>query len=84
MMTFALRRTARDLDHLPLGGAERLHGSGWIDRKVQRLQELLRVEIGAAQTVEELFVAKIEVLRHRHARDETRLLIDHRNAVTSR
>ncbi len=75
---------ARDLHHLPLGGAERLDGRGRIDRKVQRLKELLRVDIGSAQAVEEFFVAEIEVLRHRHARDETRLLIDHGNAVTSR
>ena len=75
---------ARDLDHLPFGGAERLDRGGWIDRKVQRLKELLRVDIGSAQAVEEFFVAKIEVLRHRHARDEAGLLIDHRNAVASR
>jgi hypothetical protein len=73
-----------DFDHLPLGGAERLHNRGRIDRKVQRLKELLRLDIGAAQAVEEFFVAQIEVLRHAHGRHEAGLLIDHRDAVSPR
>ena len=45
---------------------------------------MLRVDISSTQTVEELFVAEIEILRHRHAGDEAGLLIDHSDAVAAR
>jgi hypothetical protein len=72
---------ARDLHHLPFRSPERLDRRSWIDRKVQRLKELLGVDIGSAQTVEKFFVAKVKILRDRHTRDEAGLLIYHRNAV---
>ena len=75
---------ARDFDHLPLGGAKRLDDRRRIDGKVQRLKQLLRLDIGAAQAVEELFVAQIEILRDRQRGNEARLLIDHRNPVSPR
>ena len=73
---------ARDLHHLPLGGAERLHGRGRLDREIERLQKLLRVDVGSAQPVEEFFVAEVEVLRHGHRRHEAGFLEHHGDAVT--
>ena len=84
MMTFALRRTARAFDHLPLRGAERLDDHRRIDRKVQRLKQLLRLDIGSPQAVEELLVTQIEVLRDRQRGNETRLLVDHCDPVAPR
>ena len=49
---------AGDLDHLPLGGAERADRCRRIDREIQRLQELLRRDIDAAQPVERLLVPR--------------------------
>ena len=71
---------AGDLDHLPLGRAQRRDHGGRVDRKVQRLQELLRRDVGAAQPVEEAFGAEIEVLRHRHRRHQAGLLEHHGDA----
>src|SRR5580704_13203966 len=84
MMTFALRRTARAFDHLPLRGAERLDDHRRIDRKVQRRKQLLRLDIGSPQAVEELLVTQIEVLRDRQRGNETRLLVDHCDPVAPR
>ena len=71
-----------DLDHLPLGGAERQDRRRRIDREIERLKKLLRFDIDAAQAVEEFLVAQIEVLRDGHRGHETGLLIDHRDAVS--
>jgi hypothetical protein len=40
--------------------------------------------IGPAQPVEQLFVVQIKALRDRHGRNQTGLLIDHRDAVPPR
>src|ERR1700722_18484892 len=72
----------RDFDHLPLGGAERLDARRRVNRKVQRLKELLCFDIDAPEAIEEFLIAEIEVLRDRHRGHETGLLIDHRNAVS--
>jgi len=60
MMIFALRRNrARDLDHLPLRGAERT-GRPPSDRreKFSDWKQLLGLDIGSPQAVEELLVAR--------------------------
>ena len=71
---------AGDLDHLPLGGAEASRPWPSDRPEIQRLQELLRGDIDAAQAVEELLVAEIEVLRHRHRRHQAGLLEHHGDA----
>src|SRR5208337_1282979 len=53
-------------------------------RKVQRLKELLRVDIGPAQAIVELLVAQIQVLRDAQRGDETGLLINHRDSIAPR
>ncbi len=75
---------ARDLHHLALGGAERRDDGGGIDGEVQRLQELLGGDIDAAQAVQELLVAQIEILRHRHGRDQAGFLEHHGDAGLQR
>ena len=69
-----------DLNHLPLGGAEGAYGGIWIHGKVQRLQELLGGNVGAAQPAEERRRTEIEVVRDRHRRDQTGFLKHHGNA----
>ena len=75
---------SRDLDHLPLGGAERLDDRRRIDGKIQRLKQLLRLDIRSPQAIEKLLVAQIEILRDGQRGDEARLLIDHGDPMPPR
>ena len=82
MMVWAFCSTARAISTiLLLGGAERHHAGHRVDVEVQRLQELLGRDVEAAQPVEGLLLAEIEVLRHRHRRHEAGLLEHHGDAV---
>ena len=62
-----VQHRARDLDHLLLGRAQRADRRGGRNVEVERLQELLRRDIDAAQAVVEAFLTEEQVLRHRHA-----------------
>ena len=75
---------AGDLDHLLLGRAERADRRRRRDVEVQRLQELLRGDIDAAQAVVEALLAEKQVLRHRHRRHEAVLLEHHADAEMAR
>ncbi len=75
---------AGDLDHLLVRRAERGHQRGRIDLKVHAGEELLGLIVQAAQPVEELFVAQIDVLRHRHRRHQHGLLKHHGDAERQR
>ena len=75
---------ARDFDHLLLGRAERADGRGRGDVEIQRLQELLRGDVDAAQSIVKALLAEEEVLRHRHRRHETVLLKHHGDAEMTR
>ena len=66
-----------DFHHLLLRRAELRHEHGRIDAEVQRLQKLLRRDVDAAQAVEKLLVAEIEVLPHRHRWHQAGLLEHH-------
>ena len=55
-----------------------------IDREIQRLQELLCRDVDAAQPVEELLVAEIEVLGDGQRRHEAGLLEHHGDAGLDR
>ena len=55
-----------------------------VDREVQRLQELLGRDVDAAQPVEEVLAAEIEVLRHRHGGHQAGLLEHHGDAGVQR
>ena len=79
-----VQHRARDLDHLLLGGAERADGRGRGDVEIQRLQELLRGDVDAAQAIVEVLLAEKEVLRHRHRRHEAVLLEHHGDAEMAR
>ena len=58
--------SARDFDHLSLGGAEERYRRRGIDMEVERLQELLRLDIESAEAGQQLFVAELDVLGCRH------------------
>ena len=75
---------ARDLDHLLLGGAEQAHGRRRRHVEIQRLQELLRGDIDAAQAVVEFLLAEEQVLRDRHGRHQAVLLEHHGDAEMAR
>ena len=79
-----VQHRAGDLDHLLLGRAEQAHHRRRVDVELQRLQELLRRDVDAAQAVEELLLAEKEVLRHRHRRHQAGFLEDHRHAEVQR
>ncbi len=79
----AMKHGARNLDHLLLGRAERADSDGRIDVEVQRLQELLRGDVDAAQTIVKALLAEKQVLRHGHRRHETVLLKHHADAETA-
>ena len=51
MILRVVQYRARDFDHLLLGRPKRRDGSGRCDIEVQRLQELLRRDVNAAQTI---------------------------------
>src|SRR5260370_30543755 len=75
---------ARDLDHLSFRGAERFDEREWIDIEVERLLRLLGSNIDLAIDGEEFLHAEFEILRNRHGRNETGLLIDHPHAALQR
>jgi hypothetical protein len=75
---------ARDLHHLPLGGAEERHGQAGIDLEIQRLQQLLGLDVERAKARQQLLVAELDILRRRHGRHQARLLIDHGDAGAER
>ncbi len=75
---------ARDLHHLLLACAKRRDERHRVNIEVERQQEALGLDIEAAQPVEELLLAKIDVLRHAHRRDEIRLLKHHGDAAGER
>ena len=79
-----VQHRARDLHHLLLGGAEQADGRGRVDVELQRLQELLRGDVDAAQAVEEALLPEEQVLRHRHGRHQAGLLEHHRDAELAR
>ena len=70
-----------DLHHLAPGGAKRGYNRRRINREVEGLQELLGRDINTPQPVEELLLAKIDVLRHRHRGHQAGLLEHHGDAV---
>ena len=85
MMTLALCSTARAISTICfLRRAEQAHHRGRVDVELQRLQELLRRDVDAAQAVEEALLAEEEVLRHRHRRHQAGLLEHHRDAELAR
>ena len=71
---------ARDFDHLPFGGAEHPHRRRRIDVEIQRLQQLLRLDVQLFEAGDQLLVAEFDVLRRRHGRHQAGLLIDHADA----
>ena len=75
---------AGDLDHLPLGGAEQPDRRRRIDVEVQRLQQLLRLDVQLLEAGDELLVAEFDVLRRGHGRHQAGLLIDHADAGSER
>ena len=48
--------------------------------EVQRLQQLLRLDVQRAEARQQFFVAELDVLRRRHGRHQARLLVDHADA----
>src|SRR6185437_6732937 len=75
---------AGDLDHLPLGGAQQPDRRRRIDMEVQRLQQLLRLDVQLLEARDELLVAEFDVLRRRHGRHQAGLLVDHADAGSER
>ncbi len=75
---------AGDLDHLLVRRPERRHERGRIDLKVHAGEELLGLIVKPTQPVEELFVAQIDVLRHRHRRHQHGFLKHHGDAERER
>ena len=71
---------AGDLHHLPLGGAEQRDRDRRVDVEIERLQELLRLDVQRAKACEQLLVAEFDVLRGSHRRHQARFLIDHADA----
>ena len=51
-----------------------------VDVEVERLQELLRLDVERAEAGEQLFVAELDVLRRRHGRHQAGFLVDHADA----
>ena len=85
MMTSALWCTARAISTICFLAAPSVPtGRRGIDVEIERLQELLRRDVDAAQPVEELLGAEIEVLRHRHRRHQAGLLEHHGDAAPQR
>ena len=72
----------RNLDHLLLRRSERGDLCGRIDLKTHRDEKLARVDIEAAQPVEHLLVAEIDVLRHGHCGHQVGFLEHHRHPGT--
>ena len=79
-----VQHRARDLDHLLLRGTELADDGGGVDVELQRLHELLRGDVDAAQAVEEALAPEVEVLRHRHRRHQAGFLEHHRDAELAR
>ena len=85
MMTLALCSTARAISTICfLAAPSRPTVAVGSTSKLQRLQELLRGDVDAAQPVEELLLPEEEVLRHRHGRHQAGLLEDHGDAEIAR
>ena len=85
MMIFALmQHRARDFDHLFLRGAEQSDRRRRRHVEIERLQELLRGDVDAAQSVVEPLLAEEQVLRHRHRRNQAVLLEHHGDAEMAR
>src|SRR6516165_7621099 len=72
--------SARNLDHLLLGGAEQCHWCRRVDMEIQGLQELLGLNVQRAEPRQQFFIAKLDVLGGRHGRYQARFLIDHADA----
>jgi hypothetical protein len=79
-----MQHRARDFDHLLLGSAEHSDRRRRRHVEIERLQELLRGDVDAAQSIVEPFLAQEQVLRHRHRGNETVLLKHHRDAQMAR
>lgn len=79
-----VQHRAGNLDHLLLCRAEQADLRCRIDVELQRLHELLRGNIDAAQPVEEMLLSKEQILCHGHRRNQTGLLEHHRNAQLAR
>ncbi len=75
---------ARDLDHLLLGGAEQTDRRRRIDMEVERLQQLLGLDVEGAEARQQFLIAELDVLRRGHGRNQARLLIDHADAGAER
>ena len=67
----------RDFYHLAFRGAEHPHRGRRIDVKVQRLQQLLRLDVQFFEAGDQLFAAEFDILRGRHRRHQAGFLIDH-------
>ena len=80
----AVQNRACDLDHLLLGRAKAADGGGRRDVEIERLQELLRGDVDAAQAVVELLLPEKQVLRDRHGRHQAVLLEHHGDAEIAR
>src|SRR3984885_1324149 len=69
--------SARDFHHLSLSGAEKRYWRRGVDMEVERLQELLSLDVESAEAGQQLFVAELDVLGGRHRRHQTCFLVDH-------
>ena len=76
-----VQHRAGDLHHLPLGGRERTGQLRGIDFEVQPLEHLPGGVAHLAHGVEHLFAAEHDVLGNGQLRDQTGLLVDHRDAT---
>ncbi len=75
---------ACDLHQLLLAGAERGTRRHRIDVEIERQQEALGLNVEAAQPVEHLLVAQVNVLGHGHRRHQVGLLEHHGDALAQR
>jgi hypothetical protein len=75
---------ARNFDHLLLTRAEARDDRRWIDREVERLQELLAGDVDTAQPVERLGVTQVQILSDRQRGNQAGFLIHHRYAMAER
>ncbi len=73
-----------DFDHLLLGGAKQPDGCGRRDVEIERLQELLRSDVDAAQAVIEFLLAQKQVLGDSHGRHQAVFLKNHGDAEMAR
>ena len=51
-----------------------------VDLEIERLQQLLRLDVEGAEAREQLLVAELDVLRRRHGRHQAGFLVDHADA----